>query len=328
MTAREVLDQAKAAGLTLTPEDGRIRVTPPNASPELAAAIVRRRSGILRLLGDIDRPSPMTEALDEYRERLLNGESKRGYVYTGRKDLDHLLGGTGPGYLTVVAARPKMGKSAFLQSWLRFVAKTYGHALLFSFEMDQHELSVRQVCQEMFVPANHHTPEHVETAMQRRPRIWIYENGRKLEEVVRRIRVFRMQHQDQAAAVFIDQLGHVKAGRAERKDELTDVLSRLKEVASEERLPIIGAHQINRGAEARNDKRPTLADLKDSGSFEEYANQVVLLFRPGYYSKDHSDRTVEVTVAANRSGPDGSCKLEWYPSTTTFGDPIEGNFIA
>lgn len=211
-----------------------------------------------------------------------------------------------------------MGKSAFGLQWARHVAKTSGNVLFFTFEMEFLELAQRNVCQETRVGSDYHSPADVDAAIKAQPRIWLYDNGRKLEEVVRRIQVFRLRHQEKAAAVFIDQVGHLRTGDRERTQALLTVNARLKEVAMEERIPVIGLHQINRGAENRPDRRPTLADLKDSGSFEEYANQVLLLFRPGYYDKKASDDTVEVTVAANRAGRSGTTNLTWHASSVRF----------
>lgn len=321
MNARETLEHVQNLGYTVKPQGGLFLVDPP-PTLEISDLLIRRRSAILRLLGDQDRPTPMAEALDEYKELIANGSQRVGRVNTGWADLDGLLDGTGPGDITVIAARPKVGKSAFGQQWARYIAKTTGHVLLFTFEMSLDLMARRQVCQEVYVPQNYHKPEHVQTAIDRRPRIDIYTDGRKLEEVVRRIRVFRCQRQGTASAVFIDQIGHVRVSNQNRQDELREVLSRLKEVAEQERLPIIGMHQINRGPEGRPDKRPTMGDLKDSGAFEEFASQVVLLYRASYYNSEELDSTVEVNVAANRMGPSGVTKLTWYPSTMHFGLPI------
>lgn len=319
MTAREVLAAAQAAGLTLELEPGGIRVSPQElCSDAMLWDIARRKASLMRLLGDVDRPSPMAEALHDYKERLTAQDTKRGYAWTGYRDLDYLTGGTGPGYYTVVAARPKMGKSAFGLQWARHVAATSGHVLFFTFEMDFLELACRNVCQETHVGPDYHSPGDVERSIKAAPRIWLYSEGRKLEEVIRRIRVFRLRHHDQAAAVYIDQVGHLRTGDRERTQALLTINARLKEVAMEERLPIIGLHQINRGAELRPDKRPTLADLKDSGSFEEYANQVLLLYRPGYYDKNAKDDVVEVDVAANRAGRSGRSNLTWHAGSVRF----------
>lgn len=320
-TAADVLAAAKRAGLTLTLEEGGIRVWPSErASDGLLWSIARRKASIMRLMGDVDRPSPMAEALHEYRDRLAEKDLKKSYIWTGYNNLDYLLGGTGPGYYTVVAARPKMGKSAFGLQWARHVARV-GHVLFFTFEMEFLELAQRNVCQETRVGSDYHSVEDVDRALKAAPRIWLYSEGRKLEDVIRRIRVFRLRHGDQAAAVFVDQVGHLRTADRERTATLLRINGRLKEVAMEERLPIIGLHQISRGAELRPDKRPTLADLKDSGSFEEYANQVILLYRPGYYDRKSTDNSIEVTVAANRAGRDGVAKLVWHPSSTRFEEP-------
>lgn len=329
MTAQEVLAAAQRAGLTLTLEEGGIRVFPQErASEAMLWDIARRKASIMRLLGDVDRPSPMAEALHDYREKLANGDLKKGYVWTGYTDVDYLLGGTGPGYYTVVAARPKMGKSAFGLQWARHVAARVGHVLFFTFEMEFLELAQRNVCQETRVGSDYHSVQDVDQALKAPPRIWLYSEGRKLEDAIRRIRVFRLRHGDQAAAVFIDQVGHLRTPDRERTATLLRINGRLKEVAMEERLPIIGLHQISRGAELRPDKRPTLADLKDSGSFEEYANQVILLYRPGYYDRKSTDNSIEVTVAANRAGRDGTAKLTWFSSSTRFEDPSAAPAVA
>lgn len=324
MTPEEVLNRLSQVGVEPFIDRGRLRFrgNEERITPELADAVRRRRGKILRLLGATDTPETMGEFLEEYANRLEQGRQFEGYVWTGWKPLDAILRGTGPGYLTLIAARPKMGKSSFARQWAAYIAQK-ADVLLFSFEMDGLEVAQGHLSQQTRVTLRHHTPELARRLAKQHPRIHLYDRGRELETIERRVHNFCIQYPE-AGAIVLDQLSHVTVkGLRDLREATTHVVKRCKSIAMDVGKPFILLHQIGRGAEKNVDKRPTIADLKETGACEEEANQVILLYRPAYHSGDESDRRVEVNVAAHRGGPTGMVQFEWEAPITRFDIPAK-----
>ncbi|HLG42102.1 MAG TPA: replicative DNA helicase [Planctomycetota bacterium] len=252
---------------------------------------------------------------------------------TGLFEIDDLLAGLQPSNLYVVAGRPSMGKSSLCTRIIEHVAVTGDEpkpVLLFSLEM-----SAQQICQGMLCSLARADSHRVRRGEIPEPMvkslaiaagklsdapIWI-DDSADLGILDLRARARRMVAQHKIALVVVDYMQKVSARHAEsRQIEISMISSQLKAMAKELKLPVIVAAQLNRSPEGREDKRPMLSDLRESGAIEQDADVVMLLYRDEYYHPDNQDRRgiCEVTVAKNRTGPTDKVELSFIKEWTRF----------
>jgi replicative DNA helicase len=211
---------------------------------------------------------------------------------TGLPDIDHILGGLAPADLVVVGARPGMGKTAIALNIARHVATKGTPVGIFSLEMSDHELLYR-------LAADHAEVEQYRVARGRttdaewskvksagadlRPiPIHIDDTaGLSIEQI--RSRARRMKRRHGCGLFIIDHMGLVRAKAENRTQEVTRISGGLKALAKDLNVPVLALCQLNRSVETREDKRPMLADLRESGSIEQDADAVCFLYRPAYY---------------------------------------------
>lgn len=269
----------------------------------------------------------------EVVERVLAraGKSADGALPTGFSDLDPMLrGGWRPGSLYVVAARPGMGKTAFGHQVAEHAADEGVPTALLSLEMTGEELIEREIARRSRAPVETwgRRDEGARAAraaaeVAERPLHIIDRAGMDIAAVCARAR--RLVHRDGVQLVVVDYIGLVNGSdryKGDRTNEVGEVTKALKELAQNLRVPVIALSQLNRDLEKRNDKRPQLSDLRDSGSVEQDANCVLFLYREEYYKKDetpdHLRRVCEVIVAKNRNGATGTVELLYDGPTTRF----------
>jgi replicative DNA helicase len=266
----------------------------------------RRTSDSVRSLKDL-----LTESLERLDHLYDRGETITG-VPTGYSELDYLLSGLQPSNLVVVGARPSMGKTAFALGLATHAASNHGvPVLFFSLEMSHLEIAQRVL------------------AAEARLDVTKLRNGRLLDSDWPRISsaIGRID----MAPLFIDDNPNVtimdiraKAGRTSaenRQVEISEISRGLKILARELQLPVVALSQLSRGLEARADKRPMLADLRESGAIEQDADVVMFIYRDEVYNPDSADRgTAEVLVAKHRNGPTGSAHLAFIANYAKFGD--------
>lgn len=265
-------------------------------------------------------------ALDELRSRSL-GELRG--MPTGFVDLDRMTGGLRPGNLGVVGARPSVGKSAFCFGIALHVAEHVGPVLLVSAEMGRVELGTRAlagggVASDRLLSGRLDAIDFDRLEARRDqlaglPLLIDDAPGTTLGTV--RARARRQASRGGLALVVVDylQLVGVDTGRKERRElEVAEVSRGLKALARELAVPVIAAAQLNRGVETRADKRPVLADLRDSGQLEQDADLVLLLHRPAVYDLDADTMGAELLVAKHRNGPTGSVPLVWLGHRMSF----------
>jgi replicative DNA helicase len=257
---------------------------------------------------------------------------------TGIAPLDAMLGGFGPGNLIVIGARPSMGKTAFALQILEHVAlKREGGVLLFSIEMDKDEIGERLLSMRSRIsshrfkkPALMDDREH--RAVQKagveltEASFWVDDSSvLDATSLAASARRYAASHHIQC--VIVDYLGLLELRdantRMSRQEEVSKLSRSLKRLAKELGIPVILLSQLNRLAEQREDHRPKLSDLRESGSVEQDANIVLLLHRPAYYDPDDRPGVVEVIVAKNRNGAVGSIELAWVGALTRF-EALEG----
>lgn len=284
-------------------------------------------------------------------ERLQESGSPVTGVPSGFTDLDKMTTGLQPGDLVIVAARPSMGKT----SWVLNVAATAAiehrrPTAVFSLEMSKEQLLKRLLSAEGRIDAQHlrrggmtaedhkrlaQAAGHLNTAP-----IWIDDSpGLSVLEIRAKARrlVSDVQAEGQELGlIVIDYLQLMSGDKAEnRVQEVSQISRGLKALARELDVPVIALSQLSRAPEQRNDKRPMLSDLRESGSIEQDADLVMFLFRPEYYFGlvDNEGNSIEglaeLIVAKQRNGPTGTVPLYFHKAYTRFDsmtrDQIPGN---
>ena len=264
---------------------------------------------------------------------LAQSDSAIPGLSTGLRDLDKKINGLNKGNLLLVAARPAMGKTSFALNIGLNVAKKYKKTVaFFSLEMSREELAMRLLSGESFVDSQKMATgkltedEWIKIGMASsalsQTDIRVDDNGgitvAEMSAKCRRL--------DNLGLVIIDypQLmqgsGYGKSSD-NRVQVVSDISRSLKVMAKDLGVPVICLSQLNRAAESRSDKRPVLSDLRESGSIEQDADCVMMLYRDDYYNKDSEKTNVaECIVAKNRHGEIGTVELQWLPQYTTFAD--------
>ena len=264
---------------------------------------------------------------------LAQSDSAIPGLSTGLRDLDSKVNGLNKGNLLLVAARPAMGKTSFALNICLNVAKKYNKTVaFFSLEMSREELAMRLLSSESFVDSQKMATgklteeEWVKIGMASsalsQTDIRVDDNGgitvAEMSAKCRRL--------DNLGLVIIDYLQLMQGSGYSKNNEnrvqvVSDISRSLKIMAKDLNVPVICLSQLNRAAEGRSDKRPVLSDLRESGSIEQDADCVMMLYRDDYYNKE-SDKTnvAECIVAKNRHGEIGTVELQWLPQYTTFAD--------
>jgi replicative DNA helicase len=274
----------------------------------------------------------LAECLD-HLEQVVESPGTVTGVPTGFIDLDSQLAGLQRSNLVVVGARPSMGKTSFA---LGIVAHAAVHArvpvLLFSLEMSHLELTQRMLCSEAAVDASRMRTGHllesdwpkISSAIGRlgEAPIFIDDNPRVTVMDIR-AKARRLKSKEGLGLVVIDYLQLMtgqSGGRAEnRQVEVSEISRGLKVLARELEVPVVALSQLSRGLEMRQDKRPVLADLRESGSIEQDSDVVIFIYRDEVYNHDSADRgTAEIIVSKHRNGPTGVSQLAFLPHYTRF----------
>ncbi|MDQ2864762.1 MAG: replicative DNA helicase [Candidatus Eremiobacteraeota bacterium] len=274
----------------------------------------------------------MKDAFDHI-DRLFHSHGDRTGLTSGFRDIDAMTTGFQPGNFIIVAARPGMGKTSFALNMAVAAAREMRESCaFFSLEMSNNELVQRLICSEARLSMHDmrrgniksHQWEDISRAMGSLNELPIYlddSGGLSISEVRSRCR--RLKSTTGLGAIFIDYLQLLRPGvlakNANRNEELSDICRTLKVTAKDLNVPIVALAQLNRGVESRNDKRPMLADLRDSGSLEQEADMVAFLYRDGYYNPEAPEPDVtEFIIAKHRNGPTGSVRLRFQKEYTLF----------
>jgi replicative DNA helicase len=234
-----------------------------------------------------------------------------------------------------LAARPAMGKTSMALNMAASMAREEQKPVaVFSLEMTNEELVTRLLCAEARIDAQHLRRGNIKdhewdkisegmSALSRMP-IFIDDSGSVTVSEIRS-RCRRLQSADGLAAVIIDYLQLVRPTTTNsrgqnRNEELSEICRTLKSTAKDLGIPIIALAQLNRAVESRNDKRPMLSDLRDSGSIEQEADMVAFLYRDAYYNPESSPEPdlTEFIIAKQRNGPTGTVKLRFLKEHTLF----------
>ncbi|MEZ6061188.1 MAG: replicative DNA helicase [Planctomycetaceae bacterium] len=292
---------------------------------DLLQTAERRIFGILEQTentGNISIGEILIDAFDRIDERL-NRVGEVSGITTGFSDLDEHTTGFQPTELIILAARPSMGKTAFVCNVAEAVARQSGKGVLvFSLEQSNLELAERFLC--ITARVNGHdlragnlTDEQREDLMEASdalhdlPLFIDDKPGRTMTQIAALAR--RQHRKSPLGIIVIDylQLIEPEEKSAPREQQIAGISRRLKFLAKELKVPVIALAQLNRGVELREDKRPRLADLRESGAIEQDADMVMFLHRPDAYDPEDRPGEAEIVIAKHRSGPTGIVRLTW-----------------
>ncbi|MCR5223344.1 MAG: replicative DNA helicase [Lachnospiraceae bacterium] len=252
-------------------------------------------------------------------------------VATGFTDLDYMTAGLQPSNLVLIAARPSMGKTAFVLNIAEHICfRDNKSVAMFSLEMSREELVNRLLSLESKVNSqNLRTGDLNErdwvclaeaAGVVAKSKLIIDDTSSiTLSELRSKCRKYKLEHDIQV--VIIDYLQLMSgSGRADsRVNEISEISRGLKSLARELKVPVVALSQLSRGPEQRQDHRPILSDLRESGAIEQDADVVMFLYREDYYERDREATNIaEVIVAKQRNGPLGKVDLVWMPDYTKF----------
>ena len=268
-------------------------------------------------------------------DRLFHARGNRTGLTSGYLRIDEMTGGFQPGNFIIIAARPGMGKTSFALNMAVAAARDEGLPIaFFSLEMSNDELIQRLICSEARISMHDVRRgnikgdqwEKISLAMGKLDALPIYldETGALTVTDIRH-RCRRLKSlTGRLGGVFIDYLQLLRpslsARNANRNEEISEICRNLKATGKELGVPLFALAQLNRGVETRTEKRPMLADLRDSGSLEAEADVVAFLYRDGYYRPEQTtepDKT-EFIIAKHRNGPTGSVLLRFQQEYTLF----------
>jgi replicative DNA helicase len=277
---------------------------------------------------------PLTELLEkgfEEIERLYKKESRLTGLPSGFTDLDEKTSGFQDGDFIIIAGRPSMGKTAFCLEIAQYLGiHLKKPSAIFSLEMSKEQIVRRMLCSESRVDAHLLRTGRIKGedfsklshALGKLSEAPIYiDDTPALSTLEIRAKARRLQAEKKISLVLIDyiQLIHNRTQAESRQQEIAEISCSLKNLAKELNIPVIACSQLNRAVESRVDKRPQLADLRESGALEQDADLILFLFRQEYYTKKEEDKgKAEVIIAKQRNGPVGTVELAFIDKYARF----------
>lgn len=277
---------------------------------------------------------PIKQVVINALEKIELASKTKGNVTglaTGFVDLDYRMSGMQPSDLILVAARPSMGKTAFVLNIAQYVAfHSNLCTAIFSLEMSKEQLVNRLFALESRIDAqllrsgnlaDSDWEKLIEGAgtIGRSNLIIDDTPGISISELRSKCRKYKLEHD--LKLIIIDYLQLMSgSGRSDsRQQEISDISRSLKGLARELNVPVIALSQLSRQVEQRPDHRPMLSDLRESGAIEQDADVVMFIYRDDYYNKDTENKNIaEIIIAKQRNGPIGTVNLVWLPQFTKF----------
>ncbi len=268
---------------------------------------------------------------------IINELSKKETVVTGIPsgfyDLDRMTTGFHPGDLVIIAARPAMGKTSFALSVMHNVSVVEGYpSAFFSLEMSKEQIAMRLLSLEARVPLkkvrsgflSHDEMEKLaEVSVELSSAPIFIDDTPSLSILDLRAKARRLKKEKDIKMIIVDYLQLMRSHRRteNRQQEVAEISRGLKAIAKELSIPVLALAQLSRQAELRSDKRPQLADLRESGSIEQDADLVMFIHRPEYYKKNptpEEEGLAEIIIAKQRNGPTGTVNLAFIKEITRF----------
>jgi len=287
---------------------------------------------------DTQGADPIAKAIEEAFKRIDSSSHRSGLtgLPTGYLDLDELTCGLNAGELIILAARPAMGKTALALNIMDYAASHPPEwldrkptVLLFSLEMGKQALVSRMLCARARVdahklrtgriPAEDYSVLAQAAGELSNTKVFI-DDTPGLSVMAIRSRARRVRQKHGLDLVIVDYLQLMSSPRAEnRQQEISTISRALKDLARELEIPVMALSQLSRAVESREDKRPQLSDLRESGSIEQDADIVLLLYRAEYYNEtDENKGLAEVICAKQRNGPTGTARLQFFGNVMRF----------
>lgn len=273
----------------------------------------------------------LSEAFDVLQTRYTNGSGVTG-LSTGYTELDMMTAGLQKTDLIILAARPAMGKTTLALNMAEYAAfRSKLPVAVFSMEMSASQLAMRLISSVGRVNAQRLRTGQLEdedwsrvtSAIRQLREVKIFiDDEPGLSPVKLSAKARRLKREHGLGLIVIDylQLMSVPGNSENRATEISEISRSLKGLAKELQVPVIALSQLNRSLETRTDKRPVMADLRESGAIEQDADMIMFIYRDDYYNKENSpDKGLaEVIIGKQRSGPTGSIKLKFFGEYTRF----------
>ena len=287
--------------------------------------------------------SPMRDVIKDswaVIERLHDKKEAISGVPSGFTELDELTTGFQQGDLIIVGGRPSMGKTAFALNIAQHVAIEQEEPVaVFSLEMSKRQLAFRMLCSEAMVDSNlvrkgiirQQDMRKLQDAAGRLTEAKIFiDDSSALGVLEMRAKSRRLKKEHGLSLVVVDYLQLMRGrGRFERREqEISEISRSLKALAKELEIPVIALSQLNREVEKKDSKRPSLANLRESGAIEQDADVIIFLHRDEVYDRDNAAKKgkADVIVAKQRNGPIADIKLTYLSKSTKFTNFIEGYY--
>lgn len=253
---------------------------------------------------------------------------------TSFEELDLITSGFQPGELIIIAARPSMGKTALSLNIALNSALKGKRVAFFSLEMAKEQLMIRLLSSLTHIRLSNLKIGNITQGE------WdsLFEGASKLSEasffiddssyvspfdIRSRVRKLKAQHNLDLVVVDYIQLMSMKKPMDSREREVSEISRLLKSISKELSIPVVALSQLNRGVEARTNRRPLLSDLRESGSIEQDADVIIMLYRDEYYNPNSTQKgKIELIIGKQRNGPTGTVKLKWIPECNLFENDI------
>jgi len=282
----------------------------------------RLRRGFVKV-GDI------VEDVYNYLKEIATAQRHLTGLPSGFPELDEMTAGFQKGDLIIIASRPSMGKTSFILNILRYLAvEEKVPVAIFSLEMSKEQLLQRLLCMEAEIDGHKARKGQLEEIELRRVRYAVeklknapifIDDSNPLPLIELKAKARRIWLEGKIELIAIDYLQMIQSPRRDTKtQEIALITASLKSLARELNIPVIALSQLSREVERREDKRPRLADLRESGAIEQDADVVMFLFRPSFYDPEADDLLTEIDIAKQRNGPTGTISLAFYRNTGRF----------
>jgi len=257
---------------------------------------------------------------------------------SGFTELDELTAGFHPGELIIIAARPSMGKTAFsLNIALHAAMREKKKVAYFSVEMGKEQVMIRMLASSAKIRLgdlrvgridDQAWPRLINTAAAMSETGLFIDDTSGISPFDIRAKVRRLKAKHGLDLIMIDylQLMSMKQRVENRQQEVSEISKLLKSIAKELQVPVVALAQLNRGVEGRSDRRPMLSDLRESGSIEQDADVIMMIYREDYYDRDNPDikGIAEIIIGKQRNGPVDTVKLRWIPEYGIFDNLVRG----
>ena len=277
-------------------------------------------------LGDV-----VKDSIKHIEQLYLNNEAITG-IPSGFVDLDAMTSGFQRSDLVILAGRPSMGKTSLALSMARYIGVDFGKPVaIFSLEMSKEQITQRLLCSEARVGnskvrngklSESDFPRLVDAAAKHAAADIYIEDTPAISVLEMRAKARRLHRQSPLAAVVVDYLQLMRGSpkKSERREqEISEISGSLKALAKELSIPVLALSQLNRSVETRQDKRPIMADLRESGAIEQDADIIGFVYRDEVYNPESPDKGVaELIIAKHRNGPVGTVRMAFQNEFTLF----------